>query len=215
MVGSEVPNLMQPGAASTLVVSLDLDIGVPVHRLDEVKERLTHLRDAGFAPSADEPSVWVSQDAGHLELNFVGIDPGIRDAADTYVLEDSLLPLMVFGPLGFVRRGRSVDVDGIAVPIPEPSGLALEKLVTDRSGDKGDRDLLVALGLLGLMSDEEISELVQRVGTLSPDLVYAVRTNLTLLSLLKRRRGMPDPVAGRELVNELLTRLSALSSEHR
>jgi hypothetical protein len=30
IVGSEVPNLLEPGIASTLVVSQDLDIGVPV-----------------------------------------------------------------------------------------------------------------------------------------------------------------------------------------
>jgi hypothetical protein len=117
---------------------------------------------------------------------------------------------MVFGPLGFVRRGKHVDVDGVAVPLPAPSGLTLEKLVTDRTGDKGDRDLLVALGLLGLMSDAEIEELVGLVGTLPPDVVHAVRSNLTLLSLLEWRAGMPDPVAGRGLVQALLTRLSAL-----
>ena len=49
-----------------------------------------------------------------LELNFVGLDPATRDASETYVLEDAELPLMVFGPLGFVSRG--VVVDGRYVP---------------------------------------------------------------------------------------------------
>ena len=39
--------------------------------------------------------------------------------------------LMVFGPLGFVRRGLMADVDGLSVPLPRPAGLALEQLVTD------------------------------------------------------------------------------------
>ena len=40
VVGSEVPNLLEPGAAATLVVSQDLDIGVPVDRHAAVKRRL-------------------------------------------------------------------------------------------------------------------------------------------------------------------------------
>jgi hypothetical protein len=36
IVGSEVPNLLQPGAASTLVVSQDVDLAVPLGRLEAV-----------------------------------------------------------------------------------------------------------------------------------------------------------------------------------
>ena len=50
IVGSEAPNLLQPRAASTLVVSQGVDIGVPVERHAAVKERLGALR--GFRPSA-------------------------------------------------------------------------------------------------------------------------------------------------------------------
>ena len=57
VVGSEVPNLMEPAAAATLVVSQDLDIGVPVEHHARIKQRLTHLL-GHFSPSADEPSVW-------------------------------------------------------------------------------------------------------------------------------------------------------------
>lgn len=53
VVGSEVPNLLEPGAAATLIVSQHLDIGVPVDRHAQVKPRLSGLR--AFAPSADEP----------------------------------------------------------------------------------------------------------------------------------------------------------------
>ncbi len=38
VVGSEVPNLLQAGAASTLVVSQDVGIGVPVDSLDAFKD---------------------------------------------------------------------------------------------------------------------------------------------------------------------------------
>ena len=44
VVGSEVPNLLEPGLASTLVVSQDLDIGVPISRHAAVKARLPALR---------------------------------------------------------------------------------------------------------------------------------------------------------------------------
>ena len=37
VIGSEVPNLLQPDAASTLVVSQGVDIGVPVARLEELE----------------------------------------------------------------------------------------------------------------------------------------------------------------------------------
>ena len=54
VVGSEVPNLLQPGVAATLVVSQDVDIGVPVSRHAALKRRLADLR--GLHPSPDEPS---------------------------------------------------------------------------------------------------------------------------------------------------------------
>jgi len=71
IVGSEVPNLLQPGAASTLVVSLDVDIGVPVDRHATVKRRVGAL--SGFRPSAEEPSVLVPEAGDQLEVNFVGL----------------------------------------------------------------------------------------------------------------------------------------------
>jgi len=40
VVGSEVPNLLEAGAAATLVVSQDLDIGVPVDCHGAVKRHL-------------------------------------------------------------------------------------------------------------------------------------------------------------------------------
>lgn len=53
VVGSEVPNLLEPGAAATLVVSQDLDVGVPVERHAAVKQQLIHLRE--FHPSPTSP----------------------------------------------------------------------------------------------------------------------------------------------------------------
>ncbi|MEW6366887.1 MAG: hypothetical protein AB1714_19850 [Acidobacteriota bacterium] len=51
VVGSQVPNLLEPGAASTLVVSQDVDIGVPVSVHDKIKRRLKEV--VGFHPSTD------------------------------------------------------------------------------------------------------------------------------------------------------------------
>jgi hypothetical protein len=137
VVGSEVPNLLEAGAASTLVVSRDVDIGVPVDSHARVRERLPSL--VGFRRCDDEPSVWTPAVAGLLEVRFVGVDPSIRDPMDTYVLEDRELPLLVFGPLGLLTPGDPVLVEGVTIPVPRIAGLVLEKLLTDRTAEKGAR----------------------------------------------------------------------------
>ncbi|MCC7032098.1 MAG: hypothetical protein IT179_04595 [Acidobacteria bacterium] len=204
IVGSEVPNLLQPEVAATLVVSQDLDIGVPIAHHAEVASRLVDLRQ--FAPSAEEPSVWVPHMPDLLELNFVGMDAA-QDPAEAYVLADPHLPLLVFGALSLVVPGKTLDIGGSRVRLPRAGGLLLEKLVTDRTGDKGERDLLVALGLLQVASDDDLSELVAGYRALRPELQYAVRSNLTQLSLLAPHEGMPDPRTGRTLVHALLRTL--------
>ena len=204
VVGSEVPNLFETGAASTLVVSQDLDVGVPVGRHPALKQRLGDLRE--FEPSADEPSVWTPRSAGLLELNFVGMDPAL-DPAEAYVFEDDRLPLLVFGALSLVSRGAEVEIGGTRVALPRPAGLLLEKLVTDRTGEKGERDLLVALGVLATSAAEDLDELQELHRRLRPELRHAVRSNLTILSLLAPRSGMPDPQPRRAEVARLLPRL--------
>lgn len=204
VVGSEVPNLLQPDAASTLVVSQDLDIGVPVSCHDAVKRLLGDLRD--FQPSTDEPSVWVPRSADLLEVNFVGIDP-TQDPAEAYVLADPELPLLVFGALSLLTPGAQLEIGGTRLRVPRPGGLLLEKLVTDRTGDKGERDLLVVAGLMLVMSVADLDEVVMAYRLLPPDLRHVVRSNLTLLSLLDARQGMPDPRAQRAGVQALLGRL--------
>lgn len=205
VVGSEVPNLLQPAASSTLIVSRDVDLAVPVERVGEVKRKLHALR--GFHPSPDEPSVWLPESSDLLEVNFLGLDRATRDSSDTYVLEDPDLPLMVFGLLSLLRPGRPLEVEGLTVPVPRPAGLLLEKLATERSGEKGDRDLLVALGLLLVSSPGDLDELEDVYRTLTPDLRRTVLSNLTVLSLLEARLGMPDPGPHREAVASVRRRL--------
>lgn len=204
VVGSEVPNLLELDAAATLVVSQALDIGVPVERHAAVKERLAGLTE--FAPSQDEPSVWTPRSADLLEVNFVGIDPA-QDPAEAYVLEDDRLPLLVFGALSLVSPGAELEIQGTRVRLPRPAGLLLEKLITDRTGDKGERDLLVALGLLTVAGPEDLDELEQGYARLRTELRHAVRSSLTILSLLAPRTGMPDPRPRRAAIATLLRRL--------
>ena len=191
VVDSEVPNLLEPDASSTLVVSQDVDIAVRVDRARYVKRRLSDLE--GFRPSSDEPSVWLPESPELLEVNFLGLDPSTRDTSDSYVIEDPDFPLMVFGLLSLVKPGRPVEIEGLRVPVPGVSGLLLEKLATERTGEKGDRDLLVALGLLLVAKPGDLDEVDTAFRGLSPDLRHTVRSNLTILAGLGGRLGMPDP----------------------
>jgi hypothetical protein len=109
-----------------------------------------------------------------------------------------------------------LDVDGVLVvgsEVPNlrergaASTLVLEKLVTDRTGIKGDRDLLVVLGMLLVASDDDVREVVSLYATLDRDHRHLVRSNLSLLSLLGALPGMPDPVPHRALVASLLVEL--------
>lgn len=211
IVGSEVPNLIEPGAASTLVVSQDVDIGVPIAVIPEVKARLRSV--TALRPSDEEPSVWVPTIPPLIEANFLGIDPDISDVTECYVKEDPELPLLVFGQLSLLRPARRTTIDGVELTLPEASGLILEKLLTDRVHEKGDRDLLVALALLTLVQEAELEELARAYATLAPELRYGVLSNLTVLSLMEGRPGMPDPAPHREKIARLLRRLESAEGD--
>lgn len=207
VAGSEVPNLLELDAASTLVVSQDVDLAIPIAVHEEVKGRLDQIQR--LVPSVEEPSVWIPRtDASELiEVNFIGLDPGIVEPVDTYEKPDDRLPLMVFGPLSLLRPGTVIEIDGLRIPLPEPAGLALEKLVSDRTGEKGDRDLLVVAGLLVSMTPADLDQLERTYAALPVELRHQVRSNLSILSLLDARSGMPDPRPQRAMVDALLRRL--------
>jgi hypothetical protein len=97
----------------------------------------------------------------------------------------------------------------MSIPVPRPAGLILEKLVTDRSGVKGDRDLLVVLGLLLVAEPSDLDEVGRTFSILPEESKQIVRQNLTLLSVLEPVPGMPDPRPHREAVARLLARLEA------
>jgi hypothetical protein len=206
--GSQVPNLLEPEAASTLVVSQDVDLVVPVARHAEVKAALQNL--CAYAPSADEPSVWLPSDPYLLEANFIGMDPALHDSAESYVLDDEQLPLMVFGLLSHLREGMELRVEDVRARLPRPAGLLLEKLLTERSGLKGQRDLLVALGLILTSRREDLDELTELFTGLGQEQRANVVGSLTILSLASPVDGMPDPRAARGTVAALIERLEAL-----
>jgi hypothetical protein len=91
--------------------------------------------------------------------------------------------------------------------MPRASGLAVEKLISDRSGEKGDRDLLVVAGLLAHMSEPDVTHAIELIRGLGAELRHAVRSNLTILSLLEPRASMPGPRSTRTLVARLLVDL--------
>src|SRR5205823_2259125 len=103
--------------------------------------------------------------------------------------------------------GTAVEAGGVRVPLPRPAGLLIEKLLTERSGLKGERDLLVALGLLMHCTEPDVVEVTQLFQQLPPDARTTLLANLALLSLMRPLPQMPDPVRGRELVEALLARL--------
>lgn len=205
VAGSEVPNLLEPDARSSLVVSQDVDIAVAIDRHAAVKSRLHEVQ--GLARSKEEPSVWLPERADLIEVNFIGWDAHGKHAGETYVFEDDELPLLVFGHLSLLRPGKTLTIENISIPLPRPAGLILEKLLTDRSGEKGDRDLLVALALLLVSEASDLAEIEALYRGLSPELRYMVRSGLSTLSLLEPRLSMPDPTLHRTLVAELLVRL--------
>ena len=205
--GSQVPNLLEPAAASTLVVSQDVDIVVPVGRHAQVKKALRSVE--GYSPSAAEASVWLPESADRLEINFIGSDALLREAAESYVLEDERLPLLVFGLLSHLRPGPTVELADLRVPLPRPAGLLIEKLLSDRSGLKGERDLLVALGLLLVAKPSDLEELEVSFAALEPHDQNTILSSLALLSLLKPLPQMPDPTTSRERVAGLLQRLES------
>jgi hypothetical protein len=98
-------------------------------------------------------------------------------------------------------------VEDLLIPVPRPAGLLLEKLLTDRSGEKGDRDLLVALGLLLVSIPSDVQELETLYRSLPGEDRYAARSALSMLSLLEPRARMPDPVPHRALIANLMARL--------
>lgn len=207
VAGSEVPNLLEPDARSSLVVSQDVDIAVPVDRHAAVKARLHELR--GLARSGEEPSVWLPTVPDLIEVNFIGRDEHGSRAGETYIFEDDELPLLVFGQLSLLRQGKTITIEDLSIPLPRPAGLILEKLLTDRSGEKGDRDLLVALALLLVSEEHDFREVETLYRGLSPELRYTARSGLSTLSLLERTPSMPDPTPHRLLVAKLLGRLEA------
>jgi hypothetical protein len=209
VAGSEVPNLLEADAATTLVVSQDVDVAIPIAVHEDVKSRLDQI--TRLVPSSDEPSVWVprAEAAELIEVNFIGLDPAIIEPNDTYEKQDARLPLMVFGPLSLLAPGAVVEIDGLRIPLPKPAGLALEKLVPDRTGEKGDRDLLVVAGLLATMTPTDFDQLERAYFGLSIELRHQVRSNLAILSLLDARPGMPDPRPQRSIVDALSRRLEA------
>lgn len=102
-----------------------------------------------------------------------------------------------------------LDVPGVRVPLPSLAGLLLEKLATDRSGLKGDRDLLVALGILLGMTDDDHVELEARLSGLPTAAKRNLTANAGLLSVLGPSPGVPDPTPHRARVRDLLVLLEA------
>jgi len=69
---------------------------------------------------------------------------------------------------------------------------------------------LVVVGLLVVMRESDFEELEKEFVHLPAELRYAVRSNLTVLSLMQGMNGMPDPKDQRARIAALLARLEEL-----
>jgi cell division protein ZapA (FtsZ GTPase activity inhibitor) len=87
--------------------------------------------------------------------------------------------------------------------------------LTERTGEKGDRDLLVVLGLLLTASEDDVDELAALSGELPEDLRQALLSNLTVISLMDPVTAMPDPTAHRQMIKNLIERLDATTQKVR
>jgi hypothetical protein len=116
---------------------------------------------------------------------------------------------MVFGPLGLLRPGAMIDIEGLRVQLPRLADLAVEKLVTDRTGEKGARDLLVVAGLLAVSGPEEVEAIARLSLDLSAESRHSIRSALTVLSLMEPHAGMPDPGPVRDRVRQVLSAIEA------
>jgi hypothetical protein len=73
---------------------------------------------------------------------------------------------------------------------------------------KGVQNVLNVPGVIVIGSD--LQETEREYGKLPPELRYAIRSNLTVLSLMQGLDGMPDPRENRARVAALLRRLEIL-----
>lgn len=213
IIGSELPNILQAELAATLVVSEDIDFAVDVSKHAAVKQTLQSL--TFFHPAPEEPSVWLPNDPGLLEINFLGLDRSLDSLEDSYVLADETLPLLVFGALSLMQAGEPIEIEGLSIPVPRVAGMLVEKLLSERSGRKGDRDLLVVAGLLGQMVETDLEEMLQICLQLNAELRHSVRANLAILSLMETAPAMPDPQPQRQRIHGMLRRLEALEAAER
>jgi hypothetical protein len=69
---------------------------------------------------------------------------------------------------------------------------------------------LVALGLLLVAKPADLDEMDSAYRGLPPDLRRTVQSNLTLLTLVEARLGMPDPGPHRDAVAALRRRLEPI-----
>jgi hypothetical protein len=100
-----------------------------------------------------------------------------------------------------------IEIDGLRVPLPRVGDLIVEKLLTDRTGEKGARDLLVVAGLFTVATGADLRDVLSVVRELSAESRHEIRSSLTVLSLMNGHPNMPEPSQVRREVQDLIERL--------
>ncbi|MEW5692344.1 MAG: hypothetical protein AB1765_03500 [Candidatus Hydrogenedentota bacterium] len=187
IIGSEVPNLIRINKKVDLFVSEDIDVGIPVLKFKIIKSGIKRLLKKYYV-SRDEPSILCPKTNELLEINFLGIDKNLDDLDDVYIFRDGLVSFIVFGTLSLIK-GKKVSINGMKVILAEPASLLVEKLLTERSHIKGERDIIVA-GLLLEVIDikKEMKHILAMINALNKDKRYLIQDNLSTLILITESR---------------------------
>lgn len=198
VIGSEVPNLfyLSKKIDEQLFVSQDVDIGIPLRYVDEIKPYISLLKKY-YIQSTDEPSVLIPKSDNYLEINFLGIDYDLSDLDEVYIYETDDLSFVVFGNMSLLEIQKLSVENGINgkidLLVADPVSLIMEKLLSERNYIKLERDLIVVSLLINIIDFEKnIYRLKKIFNNFDKERKLLILDNITFLDTLLAKSDYPD-----------------------
>ncbi|MBE7439598.1 MAG: hypothetical protein HS115_14165 [Spirochaetales bacterium] len=202
VIGSEVPNLSRIHSGADLFVSQDIDLAVPIENLERTDEQIPMLFEH-YRQSSDEPSILLPRDDARLEINFLGVDFRSQDLDDISLHRGRHISFLAFGTLTLIKP-VDLTIEKHRFRVAEHRSLFLEKILTERSSIKGERDLYVAaLVFKEIQSPQEIIHMREDILALDSERKFFASDNLASL-ILMIEKGHPDLRNSVSLLKELL-----------